>query len=52
MKYIVPVVAIALGIAAIVLGGIDDAPGAQLMGVAFIVGAVCFVVRSMRRSAA
>ena len=32
------ILAIAIGVAAIVLGGIDDAPGPQLLGVLLVVG--------------
>ena len=38
MKSLLAVLAIAIGVAAIVLGGIDDAPGPQLLGVLLIVG--------------
>ena len=38
MKSLLAILAIAIGVAAIVLGGIDDAPGPQLLGVLLIVG--------------
>ena len=50
MKYVVAVLAIALGVAGMVAGGIDDSPGLQLLGVLLIVGAVALGVRIARRS--
>ena len=50
MKYFVAILVIALGVAAIVYGGADDSPGAQLIGVLLIVGAVVLGVRMVRRS--
>ena len=50
MKYLAVILAIALGVAIIVYGGHDDSPGAQLIGVLLIVGAVAVVVRMVRRS--
>ena len=38
MKPLLAILAIAIGVAAIVLGGIDDAPGPQLLGVLLVVG--------------
>jgi hypothetical protein len=38
MKSLLAILAIAIGMAAIVLGGIDDAPGAQLLGIVLVVG--------------
>jgi hypothetical protein len=49
MKYLLAALAGAIGIAAIVAGGADDAPGAQLLGVLFVVGAVVLGVRVARR---
>jgi hypothetical protein len=45
MKYVVAVLAIVIGAAGIVAGGVDDAPGAQLLGLLLIVGAVAVGVR-------
>jgi hypothetical protein len=50
MKYLVAILAIAIGVAAIVAGGVDDSPGAQLIGVVIIVGAVVLGVRMIQRS--
>jgi hypothetical protein len=38
MRSLLAILAIATGVAAIVLGGIDDAPGPQLLGVLLSVG--------------
>jgi hypothetical protein len=50
MKYLVVILAIALGVAGVVYGGIDDSPGGQLLGVLLIVGAVAVGVRMALRS--
>ena len=50
MKYFVAVLAIALGVAGVVAGGLDDSPGFQLLSVVLIVGAVALGVRMVRRS--
>ena len=50
MKYFAVIFAVALGVAVIVYGGHDDSPGAQLIGVLLIVGAVVLCVRMVRRS--
>ena len=50
VKYFVVILAIALGVAAIVYGGFDDSPGGQLLGVLLSVGAVVLGVRMVRRS--
>ena len=46
MKYVVAILGIVIGVAGIVAGGLDDAPGAQLVGVVIIVLAVRTVLRS------
>jgi len=46
MKYVVAILAIVIGVAGIVAGGLDDAPGAQLLGVVIIVLAVRTALRS------
>jgi hypothetical protein len=50
MKYVVAILAVALGVAAIIYGGADDSPGLQLIGVLLIVGAVAVGVRTALRS--
>ena len=49
MKYIVAILAVAIGVAGIVAGGADDSPGLQLLGVV-VIGAVVLGVRIARRS--
>ncbi|MEU9509180.1 hypothetical protein AB0D32_23205 [Micromonospora sp. NPDC048170] len=49
MRYLLAVVAAALGVAGVVLGEADDSPGLQLLGVVLVVGAVAFGVRVVRR---
>ena len=50
MKYVVAVLAIAIGVAGVVAGEADDSPGLQLLGVLLIIGAVVLGVRMVRRS--
>jgi drug/metabolite transporter (DMT)-like permease len=50
VKYLVAILAIAVGVAGIVAGGADDSPGLQLLGVVLVVGAVAVSVRIARRS--
>ncbi|GAA4711442.1 hypothetical protein GCM10023215_62160 [Pseudonocardia yuanmonensis] len=45
-----PVLAAALGGAAVVHGEADDSPGLQLIGVALVVGAILLGVRMLRRA--
>ncbi|NJP33936.1 hypothetical protein [Micromonospora thermarum] len=40
MKYLVALLAVAIGVAAIVYGEGDDSPGLQLVGAVLVVGAV------------
>jgi hypothetical protein len=49
MKYVLVILAIAIGVAGVVVGGVDDSPGAQLIGVVLIVGAAVVGVRMVRR---
>ena len=49
MKYLLAVLVFALGVAAVVAGGYDDAPGAQLIGVVLVIGAIVLAVRAARR---
>jgi hypothetical protein len=39
MKYVLAVLAIAIGVAGVVAGGADDSPGLQLLSVLLIIGA-------------
>jgi hypothetical protein len=50
MKYGVAILAIAIGVAGVVAGGLDDSPGAQLLSVLLIIGAVVIGVRMVRRN--
>ncbi|MER5701913.1 hypothetical protein ABT023_08135 [Micromonospora sp. NPDC002296] len=49
MRYLLAVLAAAIGVAGMVLGEADDSPGLQLLGVVLIVGAAAFGVRTARR---
>lgn len=48
MRYVLAIVAMALGVAGIVHGEADDSPGLQLLGAALVIGAVAFGVRVIR----
>jgi hypothetical protein len=50
MTYVVAVLAIAIGVAAVVAGEADDSPGLQLMGVVLVIGGIAVGVRTARRS--
>ncbi|MDQ2585505.1 hypothetical protein [Saccharothrix yanglingensis] len=55
MKQLMPAIAgtvllAALGVTTVVLGGADDSPGLQLIGVLLVVGAVVLAVRSVRNA--
>ncbi len=50
MRYLVAVLLVALGIAGIVAGGMDDSPGLQLMGALVVIGAIVLGVRTARRA--
>jgi drug/metabolite transporter (DMT)-like permease len=50
MKYVLAILAVVVGVAAILYGGADDSPGLQLLGAVLVVGAVAFGVRMARRS--
>ena len=49
MKYVLAVLAVLLGAAAIVYGEGDDSPGLQLLGALLVIGAIVLVVRTVRR---
>ncbi len=54
MKYVlalIAVLAVVIGVMAIVYGGADDSPGGQLLGAAFVVGGIVLGVRTVRRFA-
>jgi hypothetical protein len=46
MRYVIAILGIVIGVAGIVAGGLDDAPGAQLLGVVIIVLAVRTALRN------
>ena len=53
MTYLLAVgvaLAIAIGVAGMVLGEADDSPGLQGLGLLLIIGAIAFGVRTVRRS--
>ena len=50
MKYLIALLATALGLAGMVLGEADDSPGLQLIGVVLIVGAIALSIRTAQRS--
>ena len=47
---LVAVLAVAVGVAAVVLGEADDSPGLQGLGVLLVIGAVVLGVRTVRRA--
>jgi uncharacterized membrane protein len=49
LNYLVALLVIVLGVAAVVYGEADDSPGLQLIGVVLIVGAVGLGIRTARR---
>ena len=50
MKYLVVILAIAVGVAGVVAAGIDDSPGGQLLSALLIMGAVVMGVRMIKRN--
>ena len=50
MKDLVVILGVAIGVAGIVAGGLDDSPGAQLIGLVIIIGAIALGVRTFLRS--
>jgi hypothetical protein len=50
MRYFVVILAIAIGVAGVVAGGVDDSPGLQLLSVLLIIGAVVMGMRMVWRS--
>ena len=49
MRILLSILAIAIGVAAVVLGEADDSPGLQGLGVLLIVGTVALGVRTAQR---
>ena len=49
MKYLVAILAFAIGVASVVAGEADDSPGLQLLGGLLVVGTVAFGARIARR---
>jgi hypothetical protein len=49
MTYLLAAVAVLLGAAAVVLGGADDSPGLQGIGVLIVVATVVAMIRARRR---
>ena len=49
MKCLAPLLVGALGVAVVVLGGADDSPGLQGIGVVIVAGAAVLFVRASRR---
>jgi hypothetical protein len=49
VTYLLTLLAVALGAAAVVAGEADDSPGLQGIGVLLAVGAIVLLVRSVRR---
>jgi hypothetical protein len=50
MKLLLALLAIAIGVAAVVLGEADDSPGLQGLGVLLVIGTVVLSVRTAQRS--
>ena len=49
MKFLLPTLVAAIGVAAIVFGGYDDSPGLQGLGLLVVLGVVALGVRAARR---
>jgi hypothetical protein len=49
MKFLIPLLAVALGVAGVVHGEADDSPGLQLLGALLVIGAIAYGVRIARR---
>lgn len=49
MKWVAPLLLAALGVAVVVLGGADDSPGLQGIGVVIVAGAAVLFVRAAQR---
>jgi drug/metabolite transporter (DMT)-like permease len=49
VRWLAPLLAAALGIAVVVLGGADDSPGLQGIGVVIVAGAAILFAQAVRR---
>ncbi len=49
MKWLVTLLFVALGVVTVILGGADDSPGLQFIGLLIVVGAIALRIRSARR---
>jgi hypothetical protein len=49
MKFLIPLLVVALGVAGVVLGEADDSPGLQLLGALLVIGAIGYGVRIARQ---
>jgi hypothetical protein len=49
MTYLFALLALLVGVAAVVAGGADDSPGLQAIGVLFVGAAIAVAVRTARR---
>jgi len=49
VKWLAPLLVAALGVAVVVLGGADDSPGLQGIGVVIVAGAALLLIRAVRR---
>ena len=52
MRFLLVLLAVAVGAAAVIAGEADDSPGLQGLGVLLALGAVALLVRSVRRDRA
>jgi MYXO-CTERM domain-containing protein len=49
VTYLLAALAVALGVAAVIGGEVDDSPGLQLIGALLALGGLVFAVRTARR---
>ena len=49
VKWLAPLLVAALGVAVVVLGGADDSPGLQGIGVVIVASAALLLIRAVRR---
>ncbi|MFD1149057.1 hypothetical protein [Saccharothrix hoggarensis] len=48
MKFLLPLLGIAVGVAAVVYGEADDSPGLQGLGALLVIGSIVVIVRAVR----